>query len=130
MSEMVRIRSVKQYFNDFIAENQNDLPDAMKRARIKMQLLDAFRREIFEQIVFRYGADVLKRSRDEMANMTEIQNILVQSFRKWRRLCMLCNDAGLVNWICLEDLRKVLDEEDAPDGTVVNEHAENSAEAV
>lgn len=118
MSEMVQIRSVKQYFKYFIVERANDLGDPMKRVQIKLQLLDAFRKEMFEQIVFRYGADVLKKSRDEMASMAEIQNILVQTFRRWKRLCILCNDAGLVNWLMMDDLKKILEEDDAPDGNV------------
>lgn len=115
---MVQIRSVKQYFKYFIVERANDLGDPMKRVQIKLQLLDAFRKEMFEQIVFRYGADVLKKSRDEMASMAEIQNILVQTFRRWKRLCILCNDAGLVNWLMMDDLKKILEEDDAPDGNV------------
>ena len=119
-TEMVQIRSVKQYFKDFVQENAKIIDNPMRRAQIKLQILDSFRREIFEQIVFSLKLDPGTMDLDAIAELDTVRNILHNSFRKWKRLCMICNDAGLVNWLAIEDLKQVLEEsqEDIPDGTV------------
>lgn len=119
MSEMVQIRSVKQYFNEFIVSGLKGLAKITQfdLARVKQQLLDAFRKELFDQLVFKYGAETLQKPKDEWAAMDGIQNILTNLFRKWRRLCILCSEQGL-NFLNLEDLRDVLTAEEAPDGSV------------
>ena len=113
MTEMVQIRSVKQYFNDFVVKglegkekvNQVDL------IPIKNAILDAFRKEIFGQIIFKLGPEAATMSKDEMANIDFVNNILVQTFRKWRRLCILCSEYGLGGFFQLEDLQHALDDE-------------------
>ena len=131
--QFIQIRSVKQYIRDFLQPNLNGLNSPMQRAQIKMQILDAFRKEVFEQIVGKYGADVLQKPRDELAELDGIQNILNNSFRKWRRLCILCNEAGLINWLTLNDLKQILDDkehEDAHLSEEVSEDAGQDSEAV
>lgn len=135
MNQMIQIRSVKQYFNEFIYENRDDLQQALRRAQIKMQLLDAFRKEIFGQITMKLGQDATNISREELANLDFVSNILTNGFRKWRRLCILCTEAGLGNWLSLEDLRQILEEDEAPDGhtgasIAEEEKDENASEAV
>ena len=113
MTEMVQIRNVKQYFNDFVVKglegkekvNQVDL------IPIKNAILDAFRKEIFGQIIFKLGPEAATMSKDEMANIDFVNNILVQTFRKWRRLCILCSEYGLGGFFQLEDLQHALDDE-------------------
>lgn len=124
MSEQVIIRSVKQYFNEFIYENRSVMNNPLDRARIKLQLLDAFRKEVFEQIVLKLGPEAANVSRDELASIEFVSNILKNAFRKWRRLCMLATDAGLVNWLSLEDLKQILEEDKAEDAHVVVEEKE------
>ena len=135
MNQMIQIRSVKQYFNEFIYENRDDLQQALRRAQIKMQLLDAFRKEIFGQITMKLGQDATNISREELANLSFVSNILTNGFRKWRRLCILCSEAGLGNWLSLEDLRQILEEDEAPDGhtgasIAEEEKDENASKAV
>lgn len=135
MNQMIQIRSVKQYFNEFIYENRDDLQQALRRAQIKMQLLDAFRKEIFGQITMKLGQDATNISREELANLDFVSNILTNGFRKWRRLCILCSEAGLGNWLSLEDLRQILEEDEAPDGhtgasIAEEEKDENASKAV
>lgn len=130
MAEMVRIRSVKQFFNTFIAEpaQKNGLQWLSRHTdEIKAQLIDAFRKEIFGQIVFKFGPKVKDISRDELANLDGIQNILQQSFRKWRRLCILCGESG-IPFISLEDLEEALKEDDADDSEENTEEASSSEE--
>ena len=111
MSDMVQIRSVKHYFNEFIVEGlkgktkvqEIDLID------IKQKILEAFKTEVFGQIKFKYGDKVKDMSNDELANLDGIHNILEQAFRKWRRLCILCGEYGLGSFFKLEDLKNILE---------------------
>ena len=123
MAEIVRIRSVKNYWNEFIV---NGLGKGEKRNVVKSQLLDEFRKEIFGQVVFKLGPEAANMTRDEIAGLDGIQNILHNSFRKWRRLCILCADHNISGFISLEDLKDaLLDEEDkAADAHVLTEGEE------
>ena len=114
MSEMVQIRSVKQYFNDFIVKGLEGKTKVVELdlIPIKAAILDAFRKEIFGQIVFKLGDDVKTMTKDDLAKVGYVSNILTQSFRKWKRLCILCSEYGLGNFFQLEDLQKVLDDEE------------------
>lgn len=113
MSDMVKIRSVKHYFNEFIVEGlkgktkiqEVDLID------IKQKILDAFKNEVFGQIKFKYGDNVKEMSMDDISNLDGIHNILEQAFRKWRRLCMLCSEYGLGSFFQLEDLKNILEDQ-------------------
>lgn len=121
MNEMVRIRSVKQYFQDFLVEGLKgkEKVQEIDILPIKLQMLDAFRKEIFGQIVFKLGPEAATMSRDDLAKLDMVNNILVQSARKWRRICILCSEAGLGNYFQLDDLRKVLEEEEEDPEEVV-----------
>ena len=114
MNEMVQIRSVKQYFNDFIVKGLEGVQNIREHdmIRIKTQMLDAFQKEIFGQITFKLGPEAASMARDDLAKLDTVQNILVQSFRKWRRICILCSEHGLGNYFQLEDLRRVLEEKE------------------
>lgn len=124
MSDMVQIRSVKQYFNDFLVEGLKNNKNISESdvLMIKRQILDAFRKEIFGQIVFKLGREISDMSMDDLANLEPVQNILKNSFRKWRRLCIICSEHGLGNLFLLEDLKRVLEEqEDDPQEIVYGE---------
>jgi len=135
MNEMVQIRSVKQFFHDFIVaplqkDGNNDAAWLSRnRELLRKQLIDAFRKEVFDQIVFKLGPDAAGLSRDELAQHDGTQNILEQSFRKWRRLCILCSEYG-VPIIHLEDLKNALTEEDAEDAHLTEPEGENASETV
>ena len=127
MAEMVRIRSVKQYWNDFIA---GGLGKGEKKETVKSQLLDEFRREIFGQVAFKLGPEAATMDREDLANLDGIQNILQNSFRKWRRLCILCMDAGIRNFIQLEDLKRVLEDDKGSDANLLGEEQYEASEPV
>ena len=117
MAEMVQIRSVKQFFRDFIVKPYQENGEAWLRkvsnqTRIKNQLLDAFRKEIFGQVTLKLGPEAATMTRDQMANLDGVKNILHQSFRKWKRLCILCAETG-IPLIQLEDLAQALTDEDS-----------------
>ena len=91
MSEqMVTVRSVKGYFKEFgieaIGKKHAD-PDM-----VKAQILDAFQKEIFGQLAMRFGDPaMLAKDISEVDPETkrQIDNILSNSVRKWKRLCMV-----------------------------------------
>jgi hypothetical protein len=117
MAEMVTVRSVKNYFNEFIVKPAKDHGIkwlSQNYELVKKQILDAFRKEIFGQVVFKLGPKAAIISKDELAQMDGIQNILQQSFRKWRRLCILCSEYGF-SFMGLEDLKDALEDDDVDD---------------
>jgi len=108
--EMLPIRSVKHYYNEFIVEELKDVSkvEEIDLIRIKTKLLKAFQQELYGQIVFKLGEKAADMAPDELASLDGIQNILQQTFRKWRRLCILCSEKGLGNYFRLEDLQDAL----------------------
>lgn len=127
MNEMVQVPSVKQYFNTYIVEPLKDKKNIQELdlLKVKAQVLDAFKKELFGQIVFKLGPEAATMSRDELAKIDAIHNILVQTFRKWKRLCILCSEQGLGNYFQLEDLQRVLEEEEPDPEEVVELPPEN-----
>lgn len=86
---IVPIRSVKQYMNEFvyggIIERHED------PSLVRNQLLDAFQKEIFGQIVLKYhDATLLAKPTEQVSEdiRTGCRNIIDQANRKWRRLCI------------------------------------------
>lgn len=119
MTTMIQIRSVKQFLKDFIVDpaekNGNDW--LIKHLDlVKSNLLNAFRKEVFEQIVDKLGPETLSMELDDLAKVPGIDNILQQSFRKWRRLCIICSEQGLGQFLGLEDLKDELMK--GPEGTL------------
>lgn len=88
-AEMVKIRSVKQYLREFgyeaiVKEHQDP-------KLVKEQILDAFEKEVFGQIVFRFhDPAVLSRSPENVDEKTRegLRHILEQTNRKYKRLCI------------------------------------------
>lgn len=121
MNEMVQIRSVKQYFNDYIVKGLEGKEKVAEidLVPIKERILKSFKEEIFGQIYFKLGDKVKNVSRDDIANLEPVKNILQQSVRKWRRLCILCSEYGLGSFFQLDDIERVLTEEHEPDPDVV-----------
>ena len=91
MSEqMVTVRSVKGYFKEFgieaIGKKHAD-PDLVKH-----QILDAFQKEIFGQLTMKFGDPAILAkdiSAVDPETKRQIDNILSNSIRKWKRLCMV-----------------------------------------
>ena len=107
--QMVTVRSVKQYFNEFIAKpfDGKQLKDA-DIIDAKAKILKAFQQELYGQIVFKLGPEAAEMKPDDLADLSGVQGILQQTFRKWRRLCILCSEQGFGNYFQLEDLQDAL----------------------
>ena len=86
---MVPVRSVKGYIKEFGIEaigRKHADPDL-----VKQQILDAFHKEIFGQLTMKFGDPNLLA--DDISNVDpetkrQVDNILSNSVRKWKRLCI------------------------------------------
>ena len=108
MSDMVQIRSVKQYFNDFIVKELKgkEKVDQTDLIPIKAAILKEFKNEVFGQIYFKLGDEAKTMSRDDLAKIDAVHNILHQEVRKWKRFCVLCSEYGLGTFFGLRDLER------------------------
>lgn len=84
------IRSAKQYFREFGVEaigKKNESKDVVRN-----QLLESFRKEIFDQITLKFkdpyllARDISTISKEDK---DKVDNIITNSVRKWKRLCIL-----------------------------------------
>lgn len=83
------VRSVKRYFNDFIYEGL--VKKHLDPKLVKNQILDAFHKEIFNQLMTNVGdPGVLAKDISTIDPETKrrIDNIISNSVRKWKRLCI------------------------------------------
>ena len=86
--QMLTVRSVKNYIREFgieaIGKKHAD-PQL-----VKQQILDSFQKEIFGQLMLRFGDPALLAYNIETVDpetKRQIDNILHNSVRKWMRLC-------------------------------------------
>lgn len=86
---LVPIRSVKGYLKEFGFEaigRQHAKPEIVKE-----QILDAFQKEVFGQLTMKFhDPAILTKTEAEVSPETkaQIDNILNNSNRKWKRLCI------------------------------------------
>ena len=87
-TEIVPIRSIQQYLREFgyeaIVKNHAD------RGLVKEQIIDAFQKEIFGQIFFKYkDAALLSRPDEQIDEKTRegVRHILSNAKWKWKRVC-------------------------------------------
>ncbi len=87
--QMVPIRSVKGYIKEFAIEaigKKHADPDL-----VRQQILDAFHKEIFGQLMMKFGDPELLAfdiSAVDPETKRQVDNILSNSVRKWKRLCI------------------------------------------
>lgn len=91
-TEIVPIRSIQQYLREFgyeaLVKNHAD------RGLVKDQILDAFQKEIFGQIVLKYNdVELLSKPESQVDEKIKIgiRHILTNSKWKWKRLCLEFN---------------------------------------
>lgn len=89
MSEVfIPNRSVKNYIYEF---GENGVKKGLNKDLIRSQLLDTFQKEIFNQLMVRVGdPTILARDISTVDEETKrkVDNILSNSVRKWKRLCI------------------------------------------
>ena len=131
-SEIVPIRSIQQYIKEFGYDAL--VVKRADRGLVKKQIMDAFEKEIFGQLMLRYkDVTILSRPEEEIDEKTRlgVRHILSNSKWKWKRLCsefskyretrdLIYPDELMLN---LQDIVKILEKDrESP--------SNNSAEAV
>ena len=100
------IKSVKQYLREF--GYQAIVKDHQSKDFVRAQLIDQFKKEIFGQLSVHVGdPQMLARPVEEIdqKTMDKVNNILSNSVRKWKRLCIEFQKyAETVNTIFPSDL--------------------------
>lgn len=87
-TEIVPIRSIQQYLREFGYEAI--VKNHANRGLVKEQIIDAFQKEIFGQIVFKYkDAALLSRPDEQIDEKTRegVRHILSNAKWKWKRVC-------------------------------------------
>ena len=85
MSEGVQILSVNGYMKKYAVDGIGKGAD---RWQIKRQMLDEFRREIFNLSVFRVGAKVFSDEWEgDDEDRRKLENIIDNANKKWRSIC-------------------------------------------
>ena len=127
---MVQIRSVQGYFKEFAIEAIGK--KHQDRELVKYQILDAFQKEIFGQIVGRYGdPNLLAKDAESVDPEVKrgVDNILKNSLQKWKKLVkMFGKYRETANLIYEKDLMESLDDivqiQTNPDSVEENEQDE------
>lgn len=133
MAEMVQIRSVKEYFNEF---GVNGIGKGGRRDLVRAQITDEFRREVFAQLMFKFKVADVNAIPDNSKTRQYADNIMKNTRKKWFALQKLFNQYVetkdlLVGELKLfedpdidEDDAVLLDEEDAEDVAEGDEDSE------
>lgn len=123
---MIPVRSVKGYIKEFGIEAIGKKHANPKL--VKEQILDAFQKEIFGQLTMKFGEPALLAcAADDVDPETkrQVDNILRNSTRKWKRLCVefskyretynLLQVDDLLNYLdnMVKDMQNVVPEEEA-----------------
>lgn len=123
MAEMVQIRTLKQMWNDYIYEGKKN---GMKDDQIRRNLIEAFRKEIFGQIMDRAKVDDLEDLQHTKENSDIVNSVFRESMKKWKSLVRMTKKhlatALLIreNDLTLFD-REEPEEEDDDDGYEIGE---------
>lgn len=113
MSEMIRIRSIKEYFNEFGVEM---VGKGKPTDFVKAQIVDAFRREIFDQIFWKLKITDMSEAEQTPENERIVENIFRNSYKKWLGLIKLFDKYRETRGMLKpEDLNPFEDEEEADD---------------
>lgn len=80
MSEMIRIRSIADYLEEF---GNNGVGKGIPVAQVKEQILDAFRKEMFDQICWKTKVANWQDAQQTAENERIVQNIFRQTYKKY-----------------------------------------------
>ena len=80
MSDMIRIRSIKNYLQEF---GNDGIGKGLPVETVKNQIIDAFRKEIFDQITFKLRIADISQAEDNPKNREAVTNIMKNSYKKW-----------------------------------------------
>lgn len=80
MSEMIRIRRIQDYLEEF---GNNGIGKGVPVSIVKEQILDAFRKEIFEQITWKLKIHDISEAQQTHENRKIVENIMKNTYKKW-----------------------------------------------
>lgn len=104
--QFVPIRSVKGYLREFCYEGL--VKKKGDRNLVKNQLIDAFKKELFNQFAMKVGDPQILAKDDSLVDPKTkelVDNILSNTIRKWKRLCVECQKyRETCNWIFPSEL--------------------------
>ena len=87
MGRQVVVRTKRNYWHDYILQG---LSKNLSREQIRNNLLDAFRKEIFDQISMFVEPANLQGA--DPGVQKRVANIIRQTSNKWKSLCKMCNE--------------------------------------
>ena len=120
MTDQVKIRSVKEFWNDFIIDG---LKKNRKEEDIHNALIDAFHEEMIGLMKFRLRVTDLKQAPNTKENRQKVENVARDIFKKWNALCNRCRQYGETrNLIDPEDLKWEEEDRDASEESDYNEN--------
>ena len=130
MSNMIVIRKKEQYWNDFIVDGFNK---GLSRDEIRDKLLDAFRKEVFEQMMWRLNVVDLSQAPQTGKNIEIVKSIAEQTRKRWGALIRMCDEhLKTLNLLKAEDLQEIFPEvgkeDDEDDGYEFEETEEETDE--
>ena len=109
MTDILVIRSKKQLWDDFIVTG---LQHHWPRERIKGNLIEAVRKEVFDQMMSRMKVEDIREAPQTPKNEEIVKNISIQTRKKWESLIRECNKwmqtKGLLE---VDDLKLIWPEE-------------------
>lgn len=110
MSEMLVIRNKYQLWNDFIVPG---IENGRKKEMIRAQLLDAIRKEVFDQMCWRLKVEDLSYAEHTPENEKIVESITRETKKKWRALIRLCDEHLVtLNLLSESDLEGLFDNSD------------------
>lgn len=114
MSEMLVIRNKYQLWNDFIVPG---IEKNRKKEMIRAQLLEAIRKEVFDQMCWRMKVGDLEEAAHTPENEKIVESIVRETKKKWRALIRMCDEhlvtLGLLSESDLEGLFSEEENEEA-----------------
>ena len=122
--EQLIIRSKDQLFEEFVVEA---LKEHVSTDDIRANLIEAMRKEVFGQMMWRMKVDDLRNAPKTPKNEEIVLKITEQARKKWHSLVKECNKwTETLNLISDDDLLKIWDNEEEAEETEEEESEEES----
>lgn len=112
MTDVLTIRSWRNMWNDYIVEG---LKKGARREEIRRNLIEAFRKEIFGQMMFRMKVDDLTKAPQTPKNIELVKNLTINEKNKWMVLVRECEKYPQTRDLIREEDLTLEDDPEAPE---------------
>lgn len=112
MIEHIQIRNWRQMWNDYVYEGQKQ---GLKNGEIRRNLIEAFRKEIFDQIMFRAKVEDLEQLDHTEENDRIVHSIFREAMKKWKALVKECRGHLATAMLIREEDLTLFDREEEPE---------------